>query len=59
MLAISINLFASIATYSEPTPNIHINPIFCARGICNLTTIGTGRTSNKISVAIFNTAVAI
>jgi len=52
-------ILALVGTHSEPTPKIHINPIFCARGICSLTTIGTGRTSNKISVAIFNTAVAI
>ena len=52
-----IDLYSS--THSEPTPKIHINPNFCARGICSLTTIGTGSTSNKISVAMFSTAVAI
>ena len=52
-----IDLYSS--THSEPTPKIHINPNFCALGICNLTTIGTGKTSNKTSVAMFNTAVAI
>jgi hypothetical protein len=46
-------------TYNDPTPKMQIKPAFWALGICNLTTMGIGSTRSKMSVTIFNTAVAM
>lgn len=43
----------------DPKRKMSNNPTFCLRGICSLTTIGSGRQNRTMSEMILTTAVAM